>query len=253
MKFSKTYEVRFTETDRRERLTPITLYNYLQETAIEHGESAHITSEGLAAQNYAWMLNRIHLQFSDFPARKDTVTVATWASNLRGLYAIREWIMTDGRGRCCARATSRWIIIDTKKGRAVRLPDFLRERYGETPERAVDDAFERMQPIESGAIEKRFHVRVSDLDSNQHANSACYIDWCLEAAPPEVLAGFVPTAIEVTYKRESALGDGLIVTSRETAGIDSGERAFEHVIKLEDGALLTIARSSWKPCAGAGR
>ncbi len=40
MKHRESFDIRFYETDRSSRLTPIALFNYLQETAIGHGDAA---------------------------------------------------------------------------------------------------------------------------------------------------------------------------------------------------------------------
>ena len=246
MKFTRTFDVRFTETDRKSRLTAIALYNYLQDTAVDHSDSVKVAPADLETWKYAWILNRIRIDVNRFPRHRENVAVTTWASSLRGLYAIREWTMADGRGEVAARSTSRWILLDVERKRAVRLPPFIREAYGEAPERAIDDPFAREIPIEAGEFEKRFHVRANDVDSNQHANSACYIDWCLETVPREVLNDYTPKTFEVTYKRESALGDGLVVVSRIAAEAAGGGQTFEHAIRLEeDGTVLAFGKSTW--------
>ena len=246
MKFTRTFDVRFTETDRKSRLTAIALYNYLQETAVDHSDSVKVAPEDLETWKYAWILNRIRIEVNRFPRHREKVAVTTWASSLRGLYAIREWTMVDGRGEVAARSTSRWILLDVERKRAVGLPPFIREAYGEVSERAIDDSFARETAIEGGEFEKRFHVRASDLDSNQHANSACYIDWCLETVPREVLNDCTPKTFEVIYKKESALGDGLVVMSRAVAEAADGGQRFEHAVRLDkDGTVLAMGKSTW--------
>jgi len=247
MKYRQSFEVRFCESDRRSHLTPIALFQYLQEAAIGHGDAVEMDGDALTDLGYAWMMNRLHMHVERYPKRRETVEVETWGSSLQGLYAIREWRMTDAANEVIARATARWIILDIAKRKIIRLPEVLAERYGEHKGRGLEDPFDRMTPIESGMHEKTFHVRVSELDTNQHANSASYIDWCLEAVPDEVLNEYAPESLEITYKKESKLGDGLVAQSIEETAPASDARAFRHAIRLEEtGDLLTMAASVWR-------
>lgn len=248
MKYRQSFEVRFCEVDRHSRLTPIALFNYLQEGAIGHGDAVGMPDgEGLAGMGYAWMMNRLHIQIDRYARRRETVHVETWCSMLSGLFAIREWNVTDESGVSIAQATGRWVIFDLRKRKIIKLPGMMAERYGEHDGRGIDDPFARMTPIESGEYEKRFHVRSSELDSNQHANSASYIDWCLEAVPEDVLNEYLPSDIEITYKKESKLGDGLVASSLEEPSQEPAQLVFRHAIRLEEnGALLSMGKSVWQ-------
>lgn len=247
MKHRQTFEIRFYEADRASRLTPVALFNYMQEAAIDHGDAAGMDGNMLADLGYAWMMNRLHLRIERYPTRRERIQIETWGSNLKGLYAIREWRATDEQDRVVALATGRWIILDLKRMKIIKIPDVMAERYGEHEGRVIDDPFERMTAIEDGGFERRFHVRLSELDTNQHANSACYIDWCLEAVPERVLADYLPYSIELTFKKESKLGEGLIARSVQQEP-ESGQRpTFLHGVWREsDGSIAALGRSVWR-------
>lgn len=251
MKHRQSFDIRFYEADRASRLTPVALFNYLQEAAIGHGDATGLDGKALAELGYAWMMNRLHLRIERYPTRREVVQVETWGSNLKGLYAIREWQVTDTDGRTVASATGRWIILDTERKRIIKIPELMAQRYGEHEGRAIDDSFARMEPVEGGGFERRFHVRLSELDTNQHANSACYIDWCLEAVPRDLLDAYLPYSIEITYKKEARLGEGLVARSEEATNDRDTERVFRHTVRKEDGgAVAAIGRSVWRPEAG---
>lgn len=245
MKYTKTFEVRFTETDRQGEATAVAMFNYLQETALGHGNAVGLSPEELAADHYGWMMNRLHLRIYRYPKRDEVIEAMTWGSNLKGLFAVREWEIRDGDGAIIAAATGRWVFLDFVKKKILRLPEFLAERYGEHAERGLDDDFARVHPVECEAFERHFHVRASDLDTNQHANSACYIDWALEAVPTDLLLEGKPREIELTYKKETVLGDGLVARSRRDDDRD-GCPAFHHTITKEgSGEVLAFGRSLW--------
>jgi len=247
MRYVESFQVRFFETDRAARSTPVALFNYFQEAAIAHGDAVGMDGAHLAALGYIWMMNRLRLDVYRYPRRGETVRVETWGSNFQGLYAVREWRATDADGQAIAAATGRWIILESARKKIVRIPALVPEAYGEEPDRAIDDPFDRMHaPENESGTERRFHVRLSELDTNQHANSACYVDWCLESVPLDLMETHMPARLEITYKRESKLGDGLIArgVEREAHG---DERRFHHGLwREDDGALAAIARSVWR-------
>lgn len=244
MKFAETFRIRFTESDRHGRATPVAVFNLLQETAIAHSASVGRGTDRLVARGLAWMMNRAHVQFLRYPAIDAEVTVTTWAQCLTGLFAIREWTVIDAEG-VCAQATGRWIMFDTNRRRVIKIPPDFAETYGEEPERVIDDSFERMNPIESGDYSREFHVRVSDLDTNQHANSGCYFDWALEAVPVAIASTRRPAAVEMLFKKESVLGEGLLSSARQVEPGSERNLRFHHTVAGLSGDPRAVAYSHW--------
>jgi acyl-ACP thioesterase len=250
MKHTERFEVRFYEADRASRLTPVSLFNYLQETAIRHGDAVGMDGEALTRLGYMWMMNRLRLRILRPPLRREEVRVETWGSCLHGLFAVREWRATDARGQVVALATGRWVVIDVARKKIVRIPVEMPAAYGEHEARAIDDPFDRMGPISEGGHARRFHVRFSELDTNQHANSASYVDWCLEAVPADILEGYLPFDFEITFKKEAKLGEELTAMSLEDPAAEPGARRFRHLLsRSSDGAVNAIAASVWRPQA----
>jgi medium-chain acyl-[acyl-carrier-protein] hydrolase len=247
MKLQARFDVRFYETDRAARLTPVALFNYLQEAAIRHGDAVGLNGPELERQGYVWMMNRLHFAIERNPTRREVITVETWGSRFKGMFATREWRVTDEAGGTVAVASGRWVMLGGEPKRIIRIPPVVSERYGEYPERALDDPFDRMTAPETPEFERQFHVRFSELDTNQHANSASYVDWCLEAVPLPVLDSCLPHSFEITFKKECRLGEELAARSEELPPGEDGSRRFRHGLwRVSDEALLAIAASTWR-------
>jgi acyl-ACP thioesterase len=212
-KFRLSFEVRQRDVDRYDRLTPAALYGSMQDAAIAQSAARGVSRAAFMELGYAWMLNRIHLEVDRYPRILERIVIETWGSNLTGLYAIREFRVLDEADCEIARATSRWIVIDVARKRAIRLPGLLVERYGVVPERALADSFPKLELSDGREHQSAFRVRWSELDGNRHANSACYVDWLVESVPKEVLEGHVLRELELEYKRELVLGDALVSES----------------------------------------
>lgn len=248
MRFRIPFDVRFYETDWAARLTPVALFNYLQEAAIGHGDAVGLDGEALTDRGYVWMMNRLHLSIRRYPLRRDHVEVETWGSNFKGMFAIREWRVTDDSGEVVAAATGRWVLLSGDPKRIIRVPPVVSDAYGEYEDRALVDTFTRMSPPETPRTERLFHVRFSELDTNRHANSASYVDWCLESVPMDVLNDCLPSSFEITFKKECRLGEELAARSEEAPSATPGARRFCHGLwRRSDETLLAIAASEWRP------
>ena len=239
-------DIRQRDVDQFDRLTPTALYGSMQDAAIAHSMSKGLSGKTFMDLGYAWMLNRIHISVKHCPTIFEAVTVRTWASNLTGLYAIREFELLDEFNQVRACGTSRWVVIDLAKKRAVRLPNFLAERYGVLPKRALEDDFPKFDVKDTFDRSKEFQVRWSELDGNQHANSACYVDWFVEAVPTEILQTHDLKELELEYKRELVLGDTLTSACTPVSANAALTTIFDHKIINQEGQVLTAkGRTVW--------
>lgn len=243
MKYTDTYQVRFSETDHRGHLSPRALYNFLQDTATNHSTSVGLSGEPLLEKGYGWMLHHLIVEMEELPLIDAGLSVTTWGHCLHGLYAVREWLVHDGTGAVRARGTSRYVLIDVKKGRASRLPAFLAERYGEHPdERALDVEFQKPRDTEECEFSTTVQVRHGELDTNYHANSATYIEWCLDTVPESVITTHRVNRMELVYKLEAKHGDIL----RVETNLSSPPTGFSHcVYHNESNELITTGKSEW--------
>lgn len=251
MPHRESYEVRYFDSGANQRATPVALYSYLQETALRHCDHVGLTTQRLFEMGYTWMLNRVHVQALHYPRYKSRVTVETWPVNISGLYSLREFLVYDETETLCAKATTRWVLIDVAKRRPTKPPESMADGFELGSARAVEDEFPKIAPVEEPVTVKTFHVRLSDLDINQHANSACYFDWILETAPEEVLRTMTPASVEIFYRQEAGLGTAIEAVSEEKDA-EGTRRVFVHALR-EPGTdtLLAQGRSVWRNESGS--
>lgn len=244
--FEYPFEIRQRDVDQFDRITPGALYGSMQDAAIAHSAARGLSGAKFLEMGYAWMLNRVHIVIDTPPILLDRLTINTWGSTLSGLYAIREFRVLAETNEILARGTSRWVVIHVKKKRVVRLPDFIEDRYGTKPERGLENSFGKLRLDIEPDHTVDLQVRWSDLDSNRHANSARYFDWCVDAIPQDLLERTRLAEIELEYKKELRLGDvpnsGCQLQNREA---HDGQHV-AHCISTDNArTLIAQARSRW--------
>lgn len=244
--FEYPIEIRQRDVDQFDRVTPGALYGFMQDAALAHSAARGLSGPEFFKLGYAWMLNRIHFKIDTPPKLLERLTIKTWGSDFSGLYAVREFHIVDPEGKIIVRGTSRWIIIDLKKKRVVRVPDFIEERYGVLDQRGLDAPFAKLRLDVQSKDQLEIQIRWSDLDSNCHANSARYFDWCVDTLPVEVLQQKRLTEFELEYKKELLLNDHVISASQSNSQAESDAREFHHRLSASaDDALIAQARSCW--------
>ena len=237
--WTEPFRVRATEVGPDDRATVLSLADLLQESAAEHARATDRARFDLGGgARGTWVLSRLRLVLDRRPGVRERVAVATWPSHYDGIRVHRDFLMTDGGGAACVRATSVWFVIDVARRRPVRLPPSM-HTFGPPLEQGRALEFEAAPPEAPDAVEAecRFAVRHADLDRVGHANNVRFLEWALEA--PGGADGL--REIDVAYRAEAVLGD--TVVSR--VGPERGG-ARDHALAREaDGRVLALARTLW--------
>jgi acyl-ACP thioesterase len=237
--------------------SPLALCDFLQETAGNHAERLGVSMESLLDNGQAWVLAFLRLKVDRYPDWHDTLTIETWPSGLDRLYAMREFVLSDDEGEC-ARATSAWLVIDTKRRRPLRPPAKLYDI--DTPDRppALDVDRAKMDvPDTSPEHERTFRVRYHDLDLNRHVNNVRYVEWATETLPAEWLDTHGLRDLTLEFRAETTAGDLVRGTAhrvehdaniRATTGETGTSHRFRHhLLQAEENRTLALAQTVWTP------
>jgi len=170
--------------------------------------------------------------------------MTTWPSARKGLFALREFELADQAGNEVAAATTSWMLLDVLKKKPVPMVENLGD-FVQDPRRAIADDFLPLPELSQVDLELPFRVRMADLDWNRHVNHVVYIEWAVEAVPPEVITSCVPIEIEIDYRGEVLYGE--TVLSRSQLLMEGEETSFGHqIVRRDDLKELARARTLWR-------
>ena len=242
---------------------PTTLFNFLQEAAGEHAASWGVSVPDLLPRGRTWVLSRYRLRVDRYPRLYDELTVRTWPSARGGRFAVRDFeLLGSAGGAPLAVATTSWMVLDVRTGKPLPIEEFVPARFV-LPRRALEDPFDSLPKLDAAERELTFRVMVRDLDMNRHVNNAVYVQWALEAAPPEVHERARPIDIEISYRamayhgeeivsRLARAGSPVAAGGSTSAGAAAnaaaqGDAVFLHqVANAATGVELARARSTWR-------
>ena len=235
------FKIRSYEMDAQGKATVQTICNYLQEIAGLHAAALGVSVTDLIRNKMTWVLSRLHLIIDRYPEWNADVHVETWPSGAKGLYATRDFTISDAGNNVIGVATSSWMIVDLVKQKPIELPEFVHAIRLPDKKRAIDDPFKKLHGPKQVDFEKQFNVRRSDLDINQHVNNVNYIEWAIESTPIDIYRKKNLTELEISFRAESKYGDRIIAQSEVHE-----DNCLYKLTRLSDGRELAVVRTRWK-------
>jgi len=192
-----------------------TLCNYLQEAAGLHAGELGFSKQDFnaAGTDVSWILTRMRVRMSRYPAWWDEVEVRTFPWGGRKVVTYRDFELRVG-GEVIGIASSEWMILDLATRRLVPIPANVYAAGNDERQPVFGGAeFSKLRwDCRETASADRFRVRRGDIDINRHVNNVRYIEWIVEALPPSA----APIAeFEIAFKSETLAGDEVLTESVE--------------------------------------
>jgi acyl-ACP thioesterase len=207
-----TIERYVTDTDadfqRRQKLS--SMFAMFQDIAALHAANLGAEVKWLYEKlNLAWILMRMRVEVIRYPALAEEVLVETWPQKPRALYE-RDYKIMDLRGDALVKAASTWVIMDlhTREIKRDKFLNFFNLALKE--ERALGKGVDRLKPQDGAELVYEKEIKFSDVDYNNHANNAKYVDFIMDVFSLEEHKKRDLKAIEVHYVNETKPGDVLI-------------------------------------------
>lgn len=244
-KFKKTFEIPYYDCNKDGHVRPISLLKYLGETSMLHSDHEGMGAKELEEMNCAWILNRWRVSFDTYPRAKESISIETWPSNFYKFYANREFKIYDQRDKLIGKASSLWVLIDTKRERPIRISDKVYDSSLIIDERSFDSFYSFDKEFDLDR-EMDFRVRKSDIDYNNHVNNTKYLEWLVEVVSDDIDKNYKLSEFEIFYKKEIRYGNYITSQiSKETQGEES--LVYNHkIIDKDSGDLKTLGKTIWR-------
>jgi medium-chain acyl-[acyl-carrier-protein] hydrolase len=239
--FEQEYRIHYYEIDYRKKALITSLMNYLDDVAMCQSEKLGVGVDYLKERNIAWMLYKWDIKIHKYPVYGDSVKVKTLPHSFKKFYAYRLFDILNLQGEKLVSANSAWLLINTDKKRPIKITKDMYKAYHVQSAEPLE--MEDIKQPSSIDVEKEFHVRYSDIDTNRHVNNVKYAAWAIETLPLDIVLNYTLANLKVTYKKETTYGKTIkALTQVKTLG-DS--ITCLHSIVDEDGKVLCILESRW--------
>ena len=220
-------------------LSAVALAGYLQEAAGQSADELGFGLRDLNRRGLTWVLVREHFELEEPVCFGDTLEIETWPSGIDRWAALRDFRLFKNQ-REIGRALTSWFVLDIASRHPVRPKNVLTESYHAQDPHVLPLRVEPLTTVGNASLERRFHVRFSDIDANLHVTNASYIAWVMEAVAESDWRDQWLRSLDIEFVAECALG--AVVNSRSSS---NGETHFHSVFREPDSKELARAVTIW--------
>lgn len=155
-----------------------------------------------------WILLDWKLKVINRPTYGQVLTVNTWGKGMNKFFTYRDYEIYDSNNNLCAIATSKWVLIDTERGKMSRLTENIIKAYNPEEKNVFkEENLEKVKIPEKFTHKIKYKVIRKDIDINNHMHNLYYLDLAYEALPDEIYNKRPFDYVRITYKKEIKLGE----------------------------------------------
>ena len=201
------FRVRAFDVDANGRLKVNTILDYFQDAASNDAERLNFGYSNFVPRGLTWVLSWAKFEFFHFPKFAEEIKIQTWGKKQYKLYSMRDYLLFNSNDEIICKGTSAWLLIDSKSLRPKILPQLFPEIQMLDTKDALSDLPKKI--ISSSKTENIYStkIRYSDIDLNQHANNAKYIELMLDCFDQEFHKKHTMKTLTVSYNAQSKYGD----------------------------------------------
>lgn len=195
--------IRYSEVGEDGHITVPSIIDYMQDCTNFQSEDLGVGLAFHREHNLMWVLNSWQIVIEKYPKMGEEIVVGTQSYGYEKMLGYRNFLITDKKGNCVAKANSNWVLMDTKKKRPTIVKPEIGDVYGKAEPLEMDYAPRKIKVPEGGTEGEAFVVREYHLDTNHHVNNRQYVQMAMEFISHDA----VIKELRVEYKKQAILGD----------------------------------------------
>ncbi len=236
----KTYELRYSDFDFKDELTPTALLALVQESACLSADELGFGYDDLRPLHYGFLVVNTYCQLHRPIRLGEKITIETWPLPPRHVIYERDYRVLSGEEEVAALA-SRWCLVDMSDF-SLLPPEKLGETNARCPyrnEKTVEVPNWKIQKLTEGREMYRMRVNASHCDHYMHANNTRYLDFFMDCFTMEEQQARKIKSFQISYAKQAKEGRELSLIRQDLDGCSVCEAH-------SDGELLTQFRVEWE-------
>lgn len=203
------YNINWYDSDCFGRLSFPGFTRFIEESAWRHANELGFGLNDTQDAGIVWVIVRLEIDIVSIPAWGDVVSITTWPRGVDRLFAYREFEIHNANGDVQARATSTWIVIDSKLRKAVKpsIVESVLPYVDRT--KVMGRNADRLHMDDSKQLCITRNVVFSDIDTNGHVNNCKYLEWVIDLMDVDDLKNIENCNVSLNFVNELLPGDSI--------------------------------------------
>ena len=213
----------------------------MHEAAMQHVLRLEVSANQLAPHDLGWALHQQSLEVYRLPVLGEQIKILTHPSGIEKLLTYRDFHLFDDKDQLLARASSSWFLMNLRRRRVARYPDFIStliepsNELAHLPRPAAPDT-----SLDEPTRSTKFQVHYHDLDFNGHLSNYHYAKWMLDTVPADRWETAQLRSFDIRFLAECLLDDEVTVALGQ-----KDDNTFLHQI-TKGGEAIAYGASTWK-------
>ena len=199
------------DIDKNNLLKNRAILEYLENIGSYHSDVAGYGAEYTGKTGIAWVLLGWKLKVIKRPQYGQKLEIHTWDKLGSKVVTFRDFEIYDNKQNLCAIATSKWTMVDIRKGKITKIDDEVINAYKVESKNVFQKLeLEKLKIPSNFDYKTEYTVKRKDIDINGHMHNLYYLDLAYEALPEEIYEKRPFDNVNIQYKKEIKLGEKVI-------------------------------------------
>ena len=170
MIYKEKFKIGLKDVWAKDEVSNIAILEYLEDIAAYHSDSVGIGINTTNKTQISWLLSDWKLEVIKRPHYGQILDIHTWSRKIEKFYAFRDFEIYDEENNLCAIATSKWLLINNKTGKIVRVEAELADKYQSEMGKCVfkDTEIKKLYEPNEFINEVPYNARRRDIDVIGH-------------------------------------------------------------------------------------
>ncbi|MCR4580012.1 MAG: hypothetical protein K5681_06680 [Treponema sp.] len=189
----------------------------LENSGNKHSDMAGDNILKGSSSGIAWIMTDWMLDISSYPKYGDKLSASTWSETVKQPLACMRDFELYSNGKSVVRGLTKWVLVDLKSGRPLRVSPELIEKYQPEDKALFEDSKMpkiAMPAAEDFTKETKITLRRGDIDFNNHVHNLTYLDFALEALPAAIYEEKKTSFSKVRIAYKTGIKAGEAITCR---------------------------------------
>ncbi len=240
---SDKYFINWHESDFKGMATPVTLCNYLGESAGRQAQKLGFGYKDALRLNQFWVVLRWAIKMEKYPKWQDEIIMETWPRMPEHLYAYRDYRIKTLDGQLLGAATSTWMVLDgnTRRPKKLDLVDDL--MHHTLDKKSLEQNARKIVPPETNISTMIVTTKYSDMDFHGHVTNSKYVEWCLDMFDHDFHQKHFLSELQINFLKECRFDDKLELRLSEIAK----KKFIVTAVNVESEKIIFTAELGWSP------